>query len=261
MDGLIFNNPVATRAAVAGVVSLGFCFWSFAATGETIPADGIRGVVVANAEVTFGSSVAARISKLPFKAGEKFEKGDLLVEFDCGRHHAEMKGAKARLAKDNTLLKHKKKLRARGAAGAFEVTEAKAAADIAQSKVESLSHTIKFCRIKAPFAGRVLERHSDEFEVPGSDDPVISIVDLSQLEVDLIAPSNWLQWLEEGTPFSFKVEETGEVFDAAIARIGAKVDAVSQTIKLTGRIKDNSPRLLPGMSGQARFKTPSDRDS
>jgi membrane fusion protein, multidrug efflux system len=58
-----------------------------------------------------------------------------------------------------------------------------------------------------------------------------------------------LPQLKTGKAFKVTLDETAKTYQAQIIRIGGRVDPVSQTIKVYGRIADNSVELLPGMSG------------
>ena len=215
-----------------------------------------RGVVVPNAEVTLGAGVTAPIVKIPFKPGVAFAKGDVLIGFDCGRQRADLRAAKASLSKASMYLRGKKRLLKRGAAGKQEVREADADVAAASAQVEGLLTVVKLCTVKAPFAGRVVERHADRYEIPAANAPVLTVVDDSVLELDLIVPSKWLRWVKPGSPFRFEVDEVGRSFEARVARVGAKVDAVSQTVKLTGAFKLKPANVLAGMSGTAKFSAP-----
>jgi len=216
-----------------------------------------RGVVVPNAEVTLAAGLSAKISKMPFKAGESFRRGDLLVAFDCARQLADLRGAKATMGKAASFYKSKKRLKARGAAGSQEVFEA--AADVANAKasVDGFSEILRLCKIDAPFNGRIVERHAETHEIPAPNAPIMTVVDDSALELDLIVPSKWLRWMKVGSTFDFSVDELGQNYRAKVARLGAKVDAVSQTIKLTGTFVVRPQSVLAGMSGTAKFKAPS----
>ena len=97
----------------------------------------------------------------------------------------------------------------------------------------------------------------DPFEIPAANAPVMTVVDDSSLELDLIVPSTWLRWVKPGSEFDFSIDELGTSFRAKVARLGAKVDAVSQTIKITGVFINRPDSVLAGMSGTARFPTPS----
>jgi len=216
-----------------------------------------RGVVLPNAEVTLGAGVAAKIARMPFKSGQSFKKGEPLVVFDCARQKADLRGAQSGLTKASSVYKSKRRLKSRGAAGSQEVREAAADVATTQAAVDGLREVLRYCQIDAPFDGRVLERHADPFEIPAANAPVLTVVDDSALELDLIVPSNWLKWVKPGSEFDFSVDELGVSYRAKVARLGAKVDAVSQTIKITGEFINRPANVLAGMSGTARFSTPS----
>ncbi len=215
-----------------------------------------RGVVIPNAEITLGAGVAAKIKNMPFKSGEAFRKGEDLVVFDCGRQLADLRGAKANLGKATSFYQGKRRLKSRGAAGGQEVREAAADVASATAAVDGLTEVIAYCKISAPFNGRVVERHAETHEIPAANAPIMTVVDDSALELDLIVPSSWLRWVKKGTTFDFAVDEVGTTFRAKVARLGAKVDAVSQTIKLTGTFVIRPDNVLTGMSGTAKFAPP-----
>ena len=223
---------------------------------ESVGALTARGVVMANAEVTFRSDLAAPVNGLPVKAGSAFQNGDMLISFDCGKQNADTRGAQEFENKQSLIFENRKKLKLRNAASAFEVANARADYLIAKAQTDSLKQVSRFCTIDAPFDGKVLELHAAKFETPGVNTPLITVVDDSKLELDLIVPSKWLRWLTVGSKFDFEVEETGKTYFASILRLGAKIDAVSQTIKITGSFNARPARVLPGMSGVARFDPP-----
>lgn len=223
---------------------------------ESMTALTARGVIMANAEVTFRSDLAAQISHLPIRAGSAFKNGDLLISFDCGKQNADLRGTYELEKKQRLIFENREKLKSRNAASAFEVLEARADYLVAKARTDALKEVVRFCEIKAPFDGKVLELHAAKFEMPAANTPLITVVDDSVLELDLIVPSKWLRWLTIGTLFEFKVEETGKNYAASIVRLGAKIDAVSQTIKITGTFKERPERVLPGMSGVALFNPP-----
>ena len=215
-----------------------------------------RGVVMPNAEITLGAGVAAKIKTMPFKAGQAFRKGESLVVFDCARQLADLRGAKATFGKTISFYDGKKRLKSRGAAGGQEVREAAADVATARATVDGLQEVLSLCKIDAPFNGRVVERHAETHEIPAANAPIMTVVDDSALELDLIVPSTWLRWVQKGTNFEFAVDELGRSYKARVDRLGAKVDAVSQTIKITGVFTSRPSNVLAGMSGTAKFAPP-----
>ena len=53
--------------------------------------------------------------------------------------------------------------------------------------------------------------------------------------------------------FTLSLLETGRDYPCEVTRLAAKIDPVSQTVRVTGRIVGKADDLLPGMSGRASF--------
>lgn len=215
-----------------------------------------RGVVKALGEATIAVDFTARIGKLPFRDGERFQKGDLLIGFECQRYQAEVAAGSAALNAAELQHANNLRLKKHGAIGGHEVNMSEAQVAKVGAEVEALKARTAQCEITAPFNGRVIERFAQAYESPAASQPLLRIVDDSQLELELIVPSNWLGWLKQGDSFSFKVDETGETATAEVIRLGAVVDPVSQTIRIYGAFSQPTQSVLPGMSGTAVFQTP-----
>ena len=112
------------------------------------------------------------------------------------------------------------------------------------------------CQIAAPFAGRIAEQkvREQQFVQPGQ--PLLEILDDSTLELEFIVPSRWLAWLHPGSVFQVSIDETGKTYPAKVQRIGARVDAVTQSIKLGAVIDGRFPELMAGMSGRVAMTPP-----
>ncbi len=82
---------------------------------------------------------------------------------------------------------------------------------------------------------------------------MLGILDTGVLELQMIVPSRWLAWIKPGQHFSVQIDELGKVVAGQVARIGARIDPVSQSIAITGVIDGSTAQLLPGMSGWATF--------
>ena len=110
-----------------------------------------------------------------------------------------------------------------------------------------------FRSVHAPFGGRVAEQkvREQQFVQPGQ--AMLDILDDSALEVEFIAPSAWMPRLRPGAAFRIAIDETGRNYPARIVRLGARVDPVSQSIKVTAAIDGRYSELLAGMSGRADF--------
>ncbi len=219
--------------------------------GDT--SDRIRTQLAAQNDVEISSEIAAKIARLPLKEGDAFARGDLLVAFDCGLYQAQQRKAQATAAAAERELQVNRKLATLHSVGALELGQAEARAKEAAADAAYMRTTVAKCSIRAPFAGRVARREAAPFEYVTPGKPLLEILDTGSLEVKLIVPSRWLATLKPGVPFSVHVDDLGRDYPARVVRIGARIDPVSQTVSLSGRIEGVHGELLPGMSGWASF--------
>lgn len=216
----------------------------------------IRAQLVPRAFTTLSSETAARIDRISHRAGEHFQKGETLVEFDCVVQRAQVSKARAVLkAVEKTYAVNRRLFEMRSLSGlelevsAAEIDKAKAdlaVADALQSK----------CIVEAPFAGVVVDQKAREAQYTMQGQPLLEIVDDHALELEFIVPSAWLRWLKTGTAFSVVVDETGKTYHAHVELLGGRVDPVSESIKITGTIDGDAQDLVPGMSGRVLMSPP-----
>lgn len=227
-----------------------------AAPYTTAEPKAVRALLTPLLESTLSSQIAAQIKKINVKNGDKFRKGERLIEFDCKIQHAQLLRAKADLLA--TMKRHEAnlKLQEYKSIGDIEVAISAAEVDKARAEVSLVAARFSMCKIDAPFSGRVIKRIARPHESVTQGQPLIEILDDSQLKVELYVPSRWLLWLKPDARFSIHIDETGKTYPARVTILGARVDAVSQSIEITAEIEGRYPELLAGMSGEARFKLP-----
>jgi len=219
----------------------------------------VRGVITARSHATVSSQISARVTNLPFEAGQAFRKGDVLVGFDCAMHRAELRAAEAELGSARKTHANNRELAHLDAVGVLEVELSAAEVEKSQAGVELARVQTSRCQVLAPYAGRVVSTAVNLYESVQSNQELLRILDDSQLELELIVPSSWVRWLDTDTRFGFKVDETGETVIARVNRIGASVDPISQTVRLNAVFPERPGSLLAGMGGRASFETPASR--
>jgi len=216
----------------------------------------IRIQLASRDEVELSSEIAGKIATLPFREGDAFRAGQTLASLDCSLYAAQLRKTQAESDAAQQLLQVDTKLAQLHSVGELEVTQASGKAKAGAAEVAYMQATVRKCTISAPFSGRVVKRSAapDQFVEAGK--PLLTIVDTGHLELKMIAPSKWLAWMKPGSPLSVHVDEVGKTYDARIARIGARVDPVTQTVNVIAALSSDVPELLPGMSGWATFAKP-----
>ncbi|MGC4098876.1 MAG: efflux RND transporter periplasmic adaptor subunit [Nitrospira sp.] len=220
----------------------------------TRPESGVaRGIVKAAAQALLYAQVQGRVSQLPYKEGQRFEKGHTLVQLDCDRYRAELAVAIAEHDVKDKVYKNNIELGKLNAVSELDLGTSEAEAKKALATIRVAEVNVKGCQIAAPFGGRVVSIMVNEHENVFPNDKLISLLDDSTLEIELVLPSSSLSWLRRKSSFTFVVDETRRSYPARVREIGASIDPASQTIKVTGAFEKLPPEILAGMSGSAQF--------
>lgn len=223
---------------------------------EGTPDSAVRALLVPRVESMLSSQITAQIISIPLKEGERFKKGDTLVEFRCAETRAELLKSRAEFRAAASTYKANLTLREHNAISPLEVEVSKAREDQARADVALWQARLSYCKIIAPFPGRVSRVVAKAYETVTQGAPLIEILDDRSLTMQLNVPSHWLTWLTAGTAFQVRIDETGKTYSATVTELGAKVDPVSQTLLVNAAIDGHHQELLAGMSGIARFKVP-----
>jgi RND family efflux transporter MFP subunit len=219
--------------------------WSTATAAE--PA--IRAQLTARRYAVLSAEIGARVRELRFHEGSAFKAGDTLVVFDDSLQRSQVARAEAVLSAAQRTFAANQRLLTLKSVGQIEVDLSEAEVEKARAELAYASAMLSKCSIVAPFSGRVSDQkvREQEFVQPGQS--LFEIIDDAVPEIDFIAPSKWLAWIHVGQALEVKIEETGRSYPATVEEIGAKVDPVSQSVKIVAGIPGSHPELIAGMSG------------
>ena len=213
----------------------------------------IRAQLLPRRYTTIAAEIGAKVSRLPMAEGAPFKAGQLLVAFDCTLQQAQLAKAQAEL--DGATQTHKTNVRLveLNAIGQLEVDLSKSAERRSQAEVQANRAVLSKCAISAPFGGRLAEQKVREQQYVQPGQVLLDIIDDSVLELEFLVPSRWLAWLRIGGKFEVQIDETGKSYPAKFIRIGARVDPVSQSVKVAAAIDGKFSDLIAGMSGRVQI--------
>lgn len=216
----------------------------------------IRAQLAPHRSTTLAAEIGAKINRLPVKEGGAFKAGQNLVSFDCSIQQAQLNRARASLAGAEATYKGNKRLSELGSIGKIEMDVSETEVAKNRADVGATSTMLSKCNIAAPFSGRIAEQkaHEQQYVQPGQ--AILEIIDDSVLEIEFLVPSKWLAWIKSGAKFQVSIDETRKDYPAQILRIGARVDPVSQSVKLVAAIDGRFPELIAGMSGRINLSPP-----
>ena len=192
-----------------------------------------RTLVTATEKVSISSEIAARVEKINFLMGDAFNKGDILISFDCKLYNAQLEVIKADHKSAQVQLKNDKELLDMRSIGELQYQLSESALKKAEAELTIAKLNVERCNIVAPYKGRVMDVYTNVFTSIEQRQPLMDIVGDGLLEAAVVVPSKWL--------------------DAKIISLGAAVDAASQTIELKAQFNEKYESLIPGMSGIVKF--------
>lgn len=252
--------------ALACVVATPACAWgqvikasvppSSAMSANALDKREIRAQLMPRRYTTLAAEIGAKINQLPVMEGGRFKAGDKLIGFDCALQQTQLSKAQAAQDAADKTWKANQRLADLNAVGKVELDVSQA--ELAKARAEAASYMVMLskCSITAPFSGRVAEQKVREQQFVQAGQPLLDIIDDSALELEFIVPSKWLVWLKPQQHFQVLIDETGKTYPAKVQRIGARVDPVSQSIKLSAVVDGRFQELIAGMSGRVLVTPP-----
>jgi membrane fusion protein (multidrug efflux system) len=224
---------------------------------RTLP---LTGSLMPFTEATVKAKVAGELVAVTVREGENVRQGQVLAKIDLTEVQAKVAAREADVAATNAQLVWADKNRSQQKAlldkafisqSAFDNIQSNY--DVAVAKQRAAEADLVVARksqgdavLVAPFSGIVSQRHAQPGERIPLDAKVVSIVDLSRLELEASVPPAAIGQVKVGQTMNFRVEGFGERdFAGRIERINPSATAGSRSISVYAVI-DNADGLLRG---------------
>jgi membrane fusion protein (multidrug efflux system) len=137
---------------------------------------------------------------------------------------------------------------------------ARAQVNAAKAQVDSLQATWRDSALRAPISGVVSKRHAVPGEKLGLEQQaVVTIVDLSRLELAGSVGTHEVSLLEPGMPVQVQVEGVAKPVTARLARIAPAAEAGTRSIGVTVELANPDELYRAGQYALARVVLPDSR--
>lgn len=216
----------------------------------------IRAQLLPRRFTTIAAEIGAKINRLPVHEGGAFKAGQLLVGFDCSMQQAMLQKARAELSAAQQTYASNKRLFELNSLGKLELDVSSSNVNKASAEVGAQHAVLAKCSIAAPFAGRVAEQKAREQQFVQPSQAEGTRNSSSSTLSSRMSSRAWPGWLKAGTAFQVEIDETRKRYPAKFIRIGARVDPVSQSVKVAAAIDGKFPELIAGMSGRVQIQPP-----
>lgn len=212
--------------------------------------------VISIEKAIISSSASGTLAKVYKMEGERFIKGEKLLEIDCAVEKSQLNKVKATREKRRIVLDATRELLELNTRSPLEVNIAEAELSETAAAVDLMQVMVDRCEVLAPFSGVITKKIGQSHQFVAEGDPVYEIINDKKLELEFLVPSTWVVWLQKGYKFNIIIEETSKEYKSIVRRVSGLVDPVSKSIKVYASVLGSKSGLMPGMSGTAVFKIP-----
>jgi RND family efflux transporter MFP subunit len=206
-------------------------------------------------EVTLAFRVRGPLVKLNVKEGERVEKGQLIAEIDPRDFQIQLATAKANYFQAREEAKRYEELYQRKGISINDLEKIQMVRDIAQANYQSAQNALKDTRLITPFSGYVERKFVENFETVQVGAPILSLLDVSRMEVEAGIPESLVLQSEQFCGFECEFDVLkGKRFNARLKELGKKASGQGQTYPVTVIVDSEANHLIrPGMNATLRI--------
>ena len=232
----------------------------------------VVGAVHSRVPVDVSSRVAALVRSVRVHAGDRVQRGEVVVTLDGADLRARLEqakasvaGARAELTRTSADRARFEALYARGSVTAREHDAAEAAYQAArarwqeaQAAVAQAAAALGYVTVRSPVDGLVVRRMVEpgDMALPGK--PLVMLYAHRELRVSLEVPEKWMAHLRVGTPVKVTVDAVGKTFATEVSEVVPAANPASRTVIVRAELPAGAG-LRPGMFARARFSAGEER--
>lgn len=184
-----------------------------------------------------------------WQEGAVVARGQILAQLKQNDFLAASNSAAAQAQLDRTQYERAKRLLREGAASQQEYDRALAAMQSSEAMLELRRQDLADSRIVAPFVGTVLKREVNTGETVGAGRPVLTVADLTEVEVEVGVPDRLVGSVKVGATVRLTVSALGnQDLTGEVKEVGVAAREGSRLFRVVLRVANPEGRLRPGMT-------------
>jgi RND family efflux transporter MFP subunit len=218
-------------------------------------------------QTTVKAKVSGEIRQVTIREGQAVKAGQMIVRFDTADLEAKLtdrigalESSRAQLAlaqktreQNQQLLKQKFISQTAYDSAESNLSVTQGALKSYEAQVQLARNALRDAVVAAPLSGIVAKRHVQPGEKVPFDAPLVTIVDLTEMELQAMIPANDIPELKLGMKVGLAIDGFGERrFTGTIERINPTTEAGTRAILVFIHIPNPDAELRGGMFGSGR---------
>lgn len=209
--------------------------------------ESVKAVLFPFREAVISARVESSLEPYAFKMGESFKQGDIIAALNDKDYALKLKNASEEMNFMQTVYLDKKELHEKKFTSDFELKKAEFEFRKAQNAYAAAQLNISYCKIKAPFAGKIVEFITREYETVRPGQPILRIIDDNQLLAVMNIPQNKIPANRSTVKIMLdnKIAVSGKIYE-----ISPRTDHRTGTVRIRVLVDNSSGQLKAGMTGE-----------
>jgi RND family efflux transporter MFP subunit len=205
--------------------------------------------------------VAGQIEALNVVMGDSVSNGDVLATLDPTDYRLALQAREAEYELARLGAERARTLFKRQLISEDQFDTARTRLATGRARLEQARQQLSYTQLVAPFEGSIAFTYAMPSEVVAAQQPILTLQDITRLDVRFNLPQHYQTLLESPTPATFELEFDllpGEWVQASVKEVQLQPDPETNSYRVTlmaGEPGNFSPR--PGMSVTVRMSHPS----
>lgn len=212
--------------------------------------EAVKAVLFPFREAVIAARAESTLLPYRFKLGEPFKTGEVLTALDDSRYVLEVRRATEQADFARAVFEDKKQLRAKNFTSDYELKKAEFDLSVAESSLADAKLNLSYCIVKAPFAGKLAEIRTQEYETVRPGQPLFRIIDDNRLLAVMNVPLNDAALTTVGNPVVVSVSGTDRKAKGTVYEVAPQADHRTGTVRIRVLIDNGDGKLRAGMTGE-----------
>lgn len=212
--------------------------------------EAVKAVLFPFREAVIAARAESTLLPYRFKLGEPFKTGEVLTVLDNSRYVLEVRRATEQADFARAVFEDKKQLRDKNFTSDYELKKAEFDLSVAESSLADAKLNLSYCIVKAPFAGKLAEIRTQEYETVRPGQPLFRIIDDNRLLAVMNVPLNDAALTTVGNPVVVSVSGTDRKAKGTVYEVAPQADHRTGTVRIRVLIDNGDGKLRAGMTGE-----------
>ena len=213
----------------------------------------ITGTILPNEIVSLKSEISGLVRKIAFKEGEFVKKGTPLVYLNDDELSAQYQKLEFTKKLFESQENRQKQLLAKEAISQEEYDIVLNQFNTNLSDLKLVEAQLSKTVIRAPFDGVLGLRQISEGSVIGSNDVIVSIINIDPIKIEFSIPERYANQVELNSKIFFSTDAGGDEAVGVVYAYEPNIDANTRTLKLRAQSPNKNKRFLPGMFVRIKY--------